>query len=77
MSWLPLFIHLFNKYLSSAYYGQGPAFVRVDERPTFERSYLVFPERQMRQPHEKLPSDYSIQRNERNVDSLKGLGLFY
>ena len=50
------FIHLFNKYLSSAYYGQGPAFGRIDERPIFERSYLVFPERQMRQPQEKLPT---------------------
>lgn len=27
---------------------------RIDERPVFERSYLVFPERQMRQPQEKL-----------------------
>lgn len=45
MSCLHLFIHLFNKYLLSAYYGQGPTLGSIDERLTLRRSYLVLPEK--------------------------------
>lgn len=40
---------------------KGPAFGRVDERNTLEKSYLVLPERLKKQQlYKKLPGDHNI-----------------
>lgn len=75
---LAAFIHSsIQQIFIKTYYRQGPAFGRVYERPTFERFYLGLPESPKKQLEKRLPGNSDIQKDKRNVDSLKGLGLLF